>query len=165
MLELKRCNKKFNLEGFVVKKGYWYGEDTELNQKVVFSGGVDKYQLKKHADNDLWIGLYFYRPSGQWEFDWVNLDEGDYLIEDADSYEKIKNPISFDEWVDNQFVSGISTPESAYAKALHMQYSLMDQYNQYLYGDKLPIFAVRYIIAKEEAEEEMSHFLEFFSKF
>ena len=59
--------------GFTLQPNFWYGIDTETNQKIVTSGW----------ENNGMVAIYYFNAGNStWVLKWIDIEENDFLIEE-----------------------------------------------------------------------------------
>lgn len=129
MLELTKMEAfdKAIFHGFTVKKGFWYGTDTETGQYIVTSGW----------ECNGCVAVYF-KNEDSWNREWVDIEENEFMLHNVPEV-KLNEKMSFAEWLEN--VLGIDR------EAFDENYdgdSEYEEYEEYLY-DGLPKFAREFL--------------------
>lgn len=128
-MKLRKADYPGNYHGFTLKKGFWYGTDTETNQPIATSawkcnGCVAIYTL---AD-------------GKWSMGWYDIDETDFELEMPPV--NTEGKMTFVQWLEE--IQGITQEDydenysEAEAKELDQEYS-------YYFYDGLPEFAQKHL--------------------
>lgn len=102
MYDLKYADYPGNYHGFTIKKGHFYGEDTETQQKVVATGwevegNVALYCLEKKKWVLHWIDpLYISKVENLPDFETGKLSFPEWLKKEGIPWEEYENELDLD---------------------------------------------------------------------
>lgn len=105
-LKLKQSNCTMSYHGFTLKKGFWYGINTETNEYIATSGweaagNVAIYTL--HDDNDTW------------QMEWYSIEETEFFIENIPNVDT-SNKMPFYKWLNEELGISYSDWDENYSK-------------------------------------------------
>lgn len=128
MLRLKRADYDGYYNGFNLKAGYWYGEDTSSGEKIATSG----WEVGEN------VAIYHLKPEG-WKIEWTDI----YSEFQVENIPEISSPkMGFYEWLDEEYGISFSDWDECYSGSQAAE--IEDSYNAYYY-DGLPKFVQIFI--------------------
>lgn len=130
MFRLKRSNETKNYHGFILKKGFWYGINTETNAPIASSGW-------EAAGN---VAIYTLH-SNKWHMEWYSIEETVFYIENIPDV-NTTNKMPFYEWLNEEIGISRDDWDENYSESAARQ--IEEEYDYYLY-DNLPRFVQKYL--------------------
>lgn len=130
MLKLKRADYDGVYHGFTLKKGFWYGTDTETGNYIATSGWECNGAVAIYSLID-----------DKWRMEWWDIEETDFVLENVPAV-NTEGKMSFVKWLEEE--QGISWSEwdESYSGLIASQ--IEEEYESYYY-DGLPKFAQKYM--------------------
>lgn len=149
MLKLRYADYKGVFHGFVLKEGYFYGQDTETGEYLAASGYESEGSLKVYRLQD-----------GQWNPGWVNESNTEFdLIGVDDRFSS--NRMTFGEWMVSK-----GYEEDAWKELDKEKFAdLAREYDFYYLFDGLPEFVIEWMkIHSAEYKRKLTTCDEYFIK-
>ena len=118
--------------GFTLQPNFWYGIDTETNQKIVTSGW----------ENNGMVAIYYFNAGNStWVLKWIDIEENDFLIEEIPKVDT-SDKLSFSKWLEE--IKGIDWNDYDEVYSDFMVDELNTEYQYYLYDETL-LFVQKYM--------------------
>lgn len=134
MYNLKYADYEGNYHGFSLKKGYYYGEDTETGEPIATSGWCSEGA----------VALYFL-TDGKWKKQWINIEENiEYFSITNLPENNTMDKIPFDEWLEEEKGITYNEWDEVYSASDSFRMEIETEYDKYYYDD-LPEFVITYL--------------------
>ena len=130
MLKLKHADYPGTFHGFTLKKGFWYGTDTETGNYIATSGW----------ESNGAVAIYSL-IEGDWKMEWWDFEETDFQFENIPEV-NTEGKMSFVEWLEKEKGIDWNDWDENYSGLMATQ--IEEEYDYYLY-DGLPRFLQKYI--------------------